>query len=56
MRDTKRRRTQSPIGCDESASFAGVPVYEILPEHRPKAMPDAIQEQIHAIHATYEGC
>ena len=76
MRDAKRRRTQSPIGSDESASYAGVPVYEILPEndvqkfldatfalmgeilskHRPKAMPHAIQEQIHAIHTTYEGC
>jgi len=32
MRDAKRRSTQSPVGSDESAGFAGVPVYEILPE------------------------
>jgi hypothetical protein len=29
---------------------------EILSKHRPEAMPPAIQEQIHAIHTTYDGC
>ena len=29
---------------------------EILSKHRPEAMPRAIQEQIHAIHAAFEAC
>ena len=56
MSDAKRRSTQSPNGSDESASCTGVPVYELQSEHRPEAMPQAIQEQIRAIHETYEEC
>ena len=41
MRDAKRRRTQSPNGSDESASYTGVPVYEILPESDVQKILDA---------------
>ena len=41
MRDARRRRTQSPIGSDESAGCTGVPVYEILPESDVQKILDA---------------
>ena len=41
MRDAKRRGTQSPIESDESASYTGVPVYEILTESDVQMILDA---------------
>ena len=57
MRDAKRRRTQSPNPLPDQDLVERIDddLREILSKHRPKAMPHAIQEQIHAIHTTYEG-
>ena len=53
MRDAKRRRTQSPIGSDESASCTGVPVYEILPERDVQKILDATFALMGEIDSTF---
>ena len=58
MRDAKRRGTQRPNRLPDQDLVERIDddLREILSKHRPEAMPPAIQEQIHAIHTTYDGC
>ena len=48
--------SSSPLPDQDLVERIDDDLREILSKHRPEAMPHSIQEQIHAIHTTYDGC